>query len=1601
MTVNGPLDLTASGAYAYVTNGLTLDGTATLGYQARLYFNGSQTLGGTGTVVFNNASYQGLIANASNMTLTIGAGITIHGGNNQGNNLSSGSVIGYSNWAGGGSNTSIVNLGTISADTSGMSIIVNPNGGTLTNQGTFQNSNGGTLDVSSSLINNGAINPGGVGQAGSITVSGNFTQLPNAVLNIDIGGTTAGTTFDQLVITGSATLDGTVNLSRINGYVPTAGTTIPFLTYGSLSGSFATVADTNLGDSVGYGASSATVTLNLPITTPPQVTAINPPNGVSRGQNLGSVQIDFSKGLNPATLIAANFTLQDGNGNTYVPTNIQLSNGNSQVQLTYNPLPSGRYTLTLNAPAIMDPEGNFLGASNYVTHFTVAQAPAVFVNPAGGDWNTPSNWQNDQVPGPNDNVLINTGNPNAVITFSSGNATVNSLTSFEPFTLSGGTLTVNGNVQVNNTVILAGGTLTVTGDMQVNNTFTLAGGTLANATVLAGTGGQMLACTSSGGTLSGVTLAGNLDLASNDATVYVVGGLTLNNATVYLGNATGNTYGDLCFEATQTFGGTGTVLLGASGSNFLGISKGSSDSTVYSLTIGAGITIRGSSGTIGEGLGYSYPDDTIVNQGTITADGSGGLANGTVSINSLTFSNQGTLSASNGETLSLNSTWWTNSAGSTISVLGSTLNLGGTWSNPGTITATNSTVNLGGAFTTADIATLNRTGGTVNLTGILNNAGTTLALNTTTGSWTLLGGTILGGTLSESGGVELFTTSSGGTLSGVTLAGNLDLASNDATVYVVGGLTLNNATVYLGNATGNTYGDLCFEGTQTFGGTGTVLLGASGSNFLGISKGSSDSTVYSLTIGAGITIRGSSGTIGEGLGYSYPDDTIVNQGTITADGSGGLANGTVSINSLTFSNQGTLSASNGETLSLNSTWWTNSAGSTISVSGSTLNLGGTWSNPGTITATNSTVNLGGAFTTADVATFSDSGGTVNLTGTLNNAGTTLALNTTTGSWTLLGGTILGGTLSESGGVELFTTSSGGTLSGVTLAGNLDLASSDATVYVVGGLTLNNATVYLGNATGNTYGNLCFEGTQTFAGTGTVLLGASGSNFLGISKGSSDSTVYSLTIGAGITIRGSSGTIGEGSWYSYPDDTIINQGTIAADGSGGLANGTVNINSLTFSNQGTLSASNGETLSLNSTWWTNSAGSTISVTGSTLNLGGTWSNPGTITATNSTVNLGGAFTTADVATFSDSGGTVNLTGTLNNTGATLALDAATNSWNLVGGTVLGGTLSELGGAELLFTPSGGTLNGVTVGGNMDLASKSSTVYIVGGLTLNNATVYLGNATGNTYGDLCFEGTQTLGGTGTVLLGASGSNFLGISKGYSDSTTYTLTIGSGITIRGSSGTIGEGSWYSYPDDAIVNQGTIAADGSGGLAGGTIIINSATFTNQGGLQTGNSEILNLGGMWSSTGALTVSGNGTLNLGGTFTTADVATFSDSGGTVNLTGTLNNTGATLALNAATSSWNLVGGTILGGTLSESGGAELLFTSSGGTLNGVTVAGNMDLATKSSTVYIVGGLTLNNATVYLGNATGLTYSDLCFEGTQTLGGTGTVLFGASAATSWE
>src|SRR5436309_3353243 len=65
-----------------------------------------------------------------------------------------------------------------------------------------------------------------------------------------------------------------------------------------------------------------------------------------------------------------------------------------------------------------------------------------WINPAGGDWDTPGNWSGGQVPGANDDVVINYGMNDFTVTHSGGSDAINRLTSEASFAITGGTFSI-------------------------------------------------------------------------------------------------------------------------------------------------------------------------------------------------------------------------------------------------------------------------------------------------------------------------------------------------------------------------------------------------------------------------------------------------------------------------------------------------------------------------------------------------------------------------------------------------------------------------------------------------------------------------------------------------------------------------------------------------------------------------------------------------------------------------------------------------------------------------------------------------------------------------------------------------------------------------------------------------------------------------------------------------------------------------------------------------------------------------------------------------------------------------------------------------------
>jgi hypothetical protein len=111
--------------------------------------------------------------------------------------------------------------------------------------------------------NGGQLNPGT--SPGVFTITGALSELASGVVNIEIGGLTAGTLYDQLKVSAAANLDGTMNLRLFNGYVPNLGDTFDVVTWGSRSGAFTTINGLSLGNGKKFNPTYSTNKLTLTV----------------------------------------------------------------------------------------------------------------------------------------------------------------------------------------------------------------------------------------------------------------------------------------------------------------------------------------------------------------------------------------------------------------------------------------------------------------------------------------------------------------------------------------------------------------------------------------------------------------------------------------------------------------------------------------------------------------------------------------------------------------------------------------------------------------------------------------------------------------------------------------------------------------------------------------------------------------------------------------------------------------------------------------------------------------------------------------------------------------------------------------------------------------------------------------------------------------------------------------------------------------------------------------------------------------------------------------------------------------------------------------
>lgn len=1032
-------------------------------------------------------------------------------------------------------------------------------------------------------------------------------------------------------------------------------------------------------------------------------------------------------------------------------------------------------------------------------------------------WSTPGNWSSNAVPGSADDVTIDVASdPQVRFTAAAGSRTINSLLSRENLSFEGGSLKIltTGRLEGAIGAAMAGGTLeggnwSYQGGASFN--FFPSGGVLkdvaVNADILLGGAAANIV-------LQGATTFTSLRLQAENTVAYMAAGYTIASPVIAEGAATGTRYLGLAY------GGAGTVTIAPTGS------------VILASSARGNLSIQNSAAA------------TLVNDGLISAE-------------------------SSGQTLEILTTAFTNDAGATAQALGGTLRLAsGFYTNAGTFkVASGASVKLDGTFFAAGGwgTLLNTGGGAFKIVGLVNNFANTFTTDATTGSLSMEGGTLSGGTLRTLDGTSLLLTTQSGLVKDLTVDGDIRTSYADAYATIAGTTT--------------------FKTLRLVDGFSKVFLS------------------YDLVITGTISVEGDSvgtRTIYVNAGASVP--VIGPTGVIRVDG--GAASG-LNIDG-ELMNYGLVSGENTAfPLSIRAKF-TNAAGGTVRAapglvqfSGGT-NAAGPLLTLGTLQVANGgTLTIGGPSwdTRFGVGTLINDGTGVIAVGTqVNNANNTITLNDTTGSLTFIGGTILSGSVVCQGSTNVPVTGALG-LTNVTITGEVILAAtnsrltlngtastftiarligSGSTLQLPAGASLNSVVSVEGPATGMRFVAVAAFGVQginTFGPSAVVRL----------APGCGGSLTFSTTSpSAQLINNGLISAEAEGQTISILVPAFGSQNTVLTNQSTGIIRalaGTVKLGALSYTNQGT------------------------------FRVGG----PGTLQIAGTFNAVGGVGTLIN-----DGTGVMSVTGTVINTAKTINLNATTGSLTMAGGTIKRGSINCSGGAGILTTAAGGTLDSVTVAGELLLSSiganltvAGTTTFTAARLTGNSVALYVAaNATIDSL--VSAEGAGS--GTRYVLLASDGAG--------------TVTFGPNAIIRLAPGTGGGLNIQNNNSATLVNNGLIQGQATGrsltilttsftnngtvDAAGSSVQLNSITTTNF----AGNALT---GGIWKASSGGTLSGgvssniktlNATVMLDGSVAgwnaLAKLETIA-TGGVLQITG-----GATLALTPAIGTFTNNGSLTLG-----------------------------------------------------------------------------------------
>jgi hypothetical protein len=1329
--VGNTLNVTGS----LVDNGIITVNPGQNGGTTAINFNGG-TLSGTGSIVLDvntvNAEVTG--------TLTQSASHTIQG---------FGDILAV-----------LTNNGLVNANVSGQTLFLQTSN--MTNNATFEATNGATLNISGITVNQGP--SGQILASGGGVVTLTNAIIANGTLNggtLQVVGTTSFNTLtnnatvniintNTLNINGNLVNNGTINVNLAqNG----GATTLNF-NGGTVSGTGFIV--------LGYSTNNAQLTgtltqgANQTIAGEGDITAALTNNGVLNANVSGQVLYLSTNAMtnnlmfeatNGGSLNINGITVTQGaagqivagNNSSVVLTNVTVSHGTLNSAAGNATLNPGVFqifgtttfdTLTNNALVdiintnTLDITGNLI--NNATINVNLAQSGGGTILSFDGGTvsgtgsivlgysitNAQLNGTLTQVAG---HSILGEGQINATLT---NNGTVNADISGQTLYLQGPTLTntkllesTNGsNLQfdlatvVNNT----GGNITANGGtVSFVNGATITGGIISavapnaiNVSVENSTLGYSAS-------FNGLTIAAGTQVNVFNSNILNILGLTFTNNGIITINPTqsgGGTFID--FNANTTLTGTGTIILNYATSN-AELNTGANDT----LTQDVHHTIQG----------FGQINAALINNGTVNAN----VFNQVLTLQTDNITNNALVEATNGGILVINGITVTQGtsgqitvgAASTLSLTGATLSKGVLNGSGVIVVSTPSTLD---SLTNNDTISI-PAGSALNITGNLTNNGTITINPGQSGGATVLN--FNGGVLSGSGAITLNYVTSNAQLNGSltqsaghTIQGfgqiNAALINNSIVDANVPGQTL---TLLTSNMTNN----LTFEATS--GGT----LGING-----------------ITVTQSIT-----GQVLAGAGSAVVlTNALISHGTLNGTGTSSFTiNGTSTLDSLT--NNATINIPVGNQLNITGTLVDNGAiivnsGQNGGATAITFN-GGVLSGTGTILLNGSTTNaqLNGSLTQSaghTIQGFGQINATLTNNGTVNAdvGGQTLALNAATTNNGLLQASG-GGTLQIASGVLTNFNSTSQTLTGgsyesdtssalnlpgailinaanVTLGGTGVFAAINGFTTNTGSFSVNNAAVFTTVTPFSNTGTLQSTGGAALTVPGNLPQDSAGT----LTAGTyivGNSSILALGTSPAITTIGSAASVilsGANSNFPQIDNTPVTGSTSSAVGIVTANAGTFQILSgrnykvaSAFTNTGNLTVGAGSTFTATA----------FALNGGTLSGGGTVSAPVTAGSAAHTINPGlpGSSTAA----------TLTLSSLTINTHTTLAFDLTSPTSGATPSVsdriAVPGTLTLNGGSiQLTSVPATGSLGyyeiiqyGTLAGSisNLTLPSTAGLVY----------------------------------------------------------------------------------------------------------------------------------------------------------------------------------------------------------------------------------------------------------------------------------------------------